>query len=37
MEVLDKYRKAFDALTTSKNYVIGKKGQGIRKYKQLKR
>ena len=37
MEVLDEYRKAFDALTTSKNYVIGKKGQGIRKYKQLKR
>ena len=37
MDVLDEYRKAFDALTTSKNYVIGKKGQGIRKYKQLKR
>ena len=25
------------ALTISKNYVIGKKGQGIRKYEQLKR
>ena len=37
MEVFDEYRKALDALTTSKNYVIGKKGQGIRKYKQLKR
>ena len=34
MEVLDEYRKALDALTTSKNYVIRKKGQGIRKYKQ---
>ena len=37
MEVLDEYRKALDALTTTKNYVIRKKGQGIRKYKQLKR
>ena len=37
MEVVDEYRKALDALTTSKNYVIRKKGQGIRKYKQLKR